>query len=187
MFDETQRHDPDLTLVRAMAAGNVRALDQLYELYGGRILSYLMARLDDRQAAEEILQDVMLAAWENAADFRGESRVYTWLLAIARNRSINAHRRRTPPSLSLDEAVGDFSGDTGPQERVERNATYTAVREALNRLPDIQREILVLTFYHQLSGPEIAEVLGITVGTVKSRLHRAKAALQKVLESEGSL
>jgi RNA polymerase sigma-70 factor (ECF subfamily) len=181
-----QTDDSALRLIQAMAAGNTQALNALYERFGSAILSFLVARLGDQQLAEEVLQDVMLAAWENAATFRGESKVFTWLLVIARNRAMNAQRHHVLPSVSLDDEFESGTTDSGLFEVVARKATSAAVRAALRTLPPAQRELLVLVFYHQLSGPEIARVLGITIGTVKSRLHRAKEALRRALTAEGS-
>lgn len=175
--------DPDRELIQAVAAGDVRALDELYARHGTQILAYLIGQLGDRQLAEEVLQDVMLAAWKGARNFRGESRVRTWLLAIARHRAINARRRRVLPSAPLHEQTG--ATQSGPLEIVERNDERAAVQFALRRLPDDQRETLELVFYHGLTGPEAAEVLGVAVGTIKSRLHRAKSALRKLLRGEG--
>lgn len=178
---QSRADDPDLTLLRAMANGDERALDELYTRHGPGLLVYLNGRLGDRQLAEEVLQDVMLAAWQGAARFRGESRVYTWLLAIARHRAINAQRRRELPRAPLDEAA---AGGIGPLEALERDAEGAEVQKALRKLPADQRETLELIFYHGLSGPEAAAVLGIAPGTVKSRLHRARAALRKLLRPE---
>jgi RNA polymerase sigma factor (sigma-70 family) len=183
----TRPHDPDITLIQAMTTGDAQALDRLYAHYGPAVFGYLAAWLGNRQLAEEILQDVMLAAWKSAPGFRGESKVLTWLLTIARNRAINAQRRRTPTLVSLDDTFELQGQDTGPLEKIERHARSAAVRRALRSLPDQQREILILTFYHQLTGPEIAEVLDISLGTVKSRLHRAKEMLRHVLHHEGGL
>lgn len=182
----TQSDDPARPLIEAMAAGDTQALDTLYERYGPAILSFLVARLGDRQLAEEVVQDVMLAAWENAARFRGESKVFTWLLVIARNRAMNVQRKHAPLSVSLDEEFESGTSDSGLFEAISRKATSAVVRAALRALPAAQRELLVLVFYHQLSGPEVARVLGITIGTVKSRLHRAKEALRRALAAEGS-
>lgn len=179
-----RREDPDLPLIQGMASGNAQALDELYARHGSALLGFLIARLSDRALAEEVLQDVMLAAWKNAGKFRGESSVRTWLLVIARNRAINAQRRYSPTLVSLT-AVGDslHSTDTGPFEAVAREFDREAVREALKHLPPSHREILTLFFYNHLSGPEIAEVLDIAEGTVKSRLHRAKEALRTILST----
>lgn len=174
--------DPDLTLIRALANGDERALEELYARHGPALLAYLAGRLGDRQQAEEVLQDVMLAAWKGAAKFRGESQVRTWLLSIARYRAINAQRRRTLPRASFYEAAS--ASRAGPLEGLMQEASRDQVRQALGQLPADQRETLELVFYHELSGPEAAAVLGVAPGTVKSRLHRAKAALRKLLKTE---
>jgi RNA polymerase sigma-70 factor (ECF subfamily) len=176
-------HDPDIALVQAMAAGEVSALNELYTLHGANLLNYLTSILHDRALAEEVLQDVMLAVWEHAASFRGESKVRTWLLTIARHRAINAQRRLSPDFVPLDEEA--TAADTSPIEKVERRTQQQALQAAIRQLPPFHQEILVLIFYHQLSGPEVAEVLGVTVGTVKSRLHRAKEMLRRVLVAMG--
>ena len=175
--------DPDFALVKAMAEGDVSALNELYTRHGANILNYLTSILHDRSLAEEVLQDVMLAAWEHAAGFRGESKVRTWLLTIARHRAINAQRRLTPDFVPLDEA--SYSADTTPLEKVERKNQRQALQAALQQLPPFHQEILVLIFYHQLTGPEVAQVLGVNVGTVKSRLHRAKEMLRRTMQSMG--
>lgn len=178
-------HDPDWLLIRAMADGDIRGLNELYARYGGLLLSFLTARVGNRQLAEEILQDVMLAAWNHAEKFEARSKVKTWLLVIARNRAINAQRRKQVPVMQINDVLHLQSDDTGPQEALERNERHDRVRDAIQKLPDGQREVLVLVFYHQLTGPEVAEVLDISEGTVKSRLHRAKENLKGLLTQEG--
>jgi RNA polymerase sigma-70 factor (ECF subfamily) len=177
--------DPDYALIQAIATGDARALDELYARHGPGLLSYLTAYTSDRQLAEEVLQDVMLAVWENAGGFRGDSKVRTWLLVIARNRALNAQRRKMPDIVSIDDVYEPASGDTEPLERLARKTERALLRAALDKLPSVHREILVLVFYHQLSGAEVAEVLGINIGTVKSRLHRAKEALRRVMQMMG--
>ncbi|MBC7872120.1 MAG: sigma-70 family RNA polymerase sigma factor, partial [Chitinophagaceae bacterium] len=95
--------DPDAALIRRMASGEVHALDELYTRFGPAVLSYLAARLYDRALAEEVLQDVMLAVWRSAASFRGESKVLTWMLTIARNRAINTMRKHNVTQTPLDD------------------------------------------------------------------------------------
>ncbi len=194
MFNQMQPHptsppeyDPDWLLIRAMAEGDIRALNDVYARYGSLLLGFLYARVGNRELAEELLQDVMLAVWENAARFEARSKVKTWLLVIARNRAINSGRRKKVPVIHLSDVIQLQSDDTGPQEAIEKSARRDAVREAIQQLPEEQREVLVLVFYHQLTGPEVAEVLGIAEGTVKSRLHRAKEMLKRVLTQQGEL
>ncbi|MBI5669221.1 MAG: sigma-70 family RNA polymerase sigma factor [Chloroflexi bacterium] len=171
--------DPDRHLVQAMARGDVRALEELYARHGARLLAYLVGLVDNRQLAEEVLQDVMLAAWRGAASFRGDSRVTTWLLAIARLQALGARRRRYPAVVPLDDRAAQ--DDSGLFARVDREAEARALRAALRQLPNDQRETLELIFYHELSGPEAAVLLGVPEGTIKSRLNRAKTSLRRLL------
>ncbi len=179
--------DPDWTLMRSMADGDVRALNEVYARYGPMLLGFLNARLPSRQLAEEVLQDVMLAVWDNAKKFEARSKVKTWLLVIARNRAINATRRKKLSLIDISQVFDLKSDDTGPMESVVRHETQDKVRDAIHKLPEGQREVLVLVFYHQLTGPEVAEVLDISEGTVKSRLHRAKENLKGLLAQEDNL
>lgn len=180
-------NDPDWLLIRKMADGDVRALNEIYARHGSMLLGYLSARVNNRQLAEEILQDVMLAVWENAASFEARSKVKTWLLVIARNRAINSQRRKQLPVININDVFNLSSDETGPMEALEKREQRVQVREAIRKLPEGQREVLVLVFYHQLTGPECAEVLDISEGTVKSRLHRAKENLKRLIAQEGNL
>ncbi len=173
----------DIELIQGMAQGNAHALDSLYARHGPALLGYLTGQLgDNRQLAEEVLQDVMLAAWKSAPRFRGDSKVRTWLIAIARNQAINYRRKR---KLTLVELHDTYNSDgTGPLERIERASRAELLREAIQQLPTQQRETLELVFFHQLSGPEAAEIMGVSEGTVKSRLHRAKDTLRGLLSEE---
>ncbi len=169
----------DRQLIHAIARGDSRALETLYERHGLGILAYLIGQVDDRHLAEEVLQDVMLAVWQGAGRFRGDSSVRTWLLAIARRRAITARQGRAPLHAPLND---DLAADAdAPGDRLDVQAAQAALRAALAGLPPDQRETLELVFYHDLSGPEAAEVLGVAPGTVKSRLHRAKALLHALL------
>ncbi len=170
----TLRPDPDRWLLQAMAKGDMRALDELYTRHGRGILAYLIGLVGDRQLAEEVLQDVMLAAWRGAGQFRGESQVRTWLFSIARLQALAALRGRKLVSVPLDEGVWVTAADD-PSDRGQ------TVRAALTELPADQRETLELIFYHELTGVEAAAVLGVAPGTIKSRLSRAKATLRGLL------
>ncbi|MCC6801081.1 MAG: sigma-70 family RNA polymerase sigma factor [Anaerolineae bacterium] len=171
--------EPDARLIERIARGETVALEALYARHGRALLTYLIGQVGEAHLAEEVLQDVMLVVWRGAAQFRGESAVTTWLLAIARRRAITARQRRAPVEQALDEQTA--SEDTGPVETLARRSEQSEVRAALRALPGDQRETLELIFYHGLTGPQAAEVLGVAPGTVKSRLHRAKIALERVL------
>jgi RNA polymerase sigma-70 factor, ECF subfamily len=184
-MESKQSPDP-VRLLHAIAHGDTKALERLYILLGPSILSYLMARLTDRQLAEEVLQDVMLAVWSNASRFRHESSVRTWMLVIARNRAMNAERGRKPIIHTLSEEMVDHEA-VSVEEILDRNMDGVAVRRVLQTLSTIHREVLVLTFYHQLSLQDIGLVLGCSTGTVKSRLNRAKEALKRALIRAGDV
>lgn len=182
---EYAQGDPDWILIRAMAGGDIRALNELYTRYVSLLLGFLTARVGNRQLAEEVLQDVMLTVWEKAHTFEARAKVKTWLMVIARNRAINATRRKNLPVIHIDDVFGLRSDDTGPMEALEKGENRDRVRAAIRQLPEGQREVLVLVFYHQLTGPEVAEILNISEGTVKSRLHRAKENLKGLLAQGG--
>lgn len=171
--------DADTAVVRAMASGDAAALTELYARHGGGVLSYLLGRVIDRRMAEELLQDVMLAAWRGAPAFRGDARVRTWLLTIAHNRSINAMRRRQVVTVELAPRQVDPRGGTNglPDHTTDR----LDLRRAVDCLPEDQRTALDLVFFHELSIAEAARVLGVAEGTVKSRLHRARGTLRERL------
>lgn len=177
----TRSEDPDLALVRAMAKRDPEALDALYARYGSGVLSYLLGRLGDRQLAEEVLQDVMLAAWRSASSFRGEAKVRTWLLTIAHNRAINARRKRRVETVELDPRLSDRRGAQGARGT---SSEQIDLRQALSQLPPDHRSALELVFFHELSIAEAAAVLEVAPGTVKSRLFRAKALLRDRLGPE---
>lgn len=175
--------DPDYALIRAIAQGDEFAMDELYARHGPGLLDYLSSRLGNRQWAEEVLQEVMLAVWQSASGFRGESRVYTWMIIIARNRAINAFQR--DKSLH-DKPLEDETGSIPAQSDavLEHNAQLDELRAALTKLSGEQQETLELVFFHGLSNLETAAVLNISSGTVKSRLFRAKAQLREWLEEK---
>jgi RNA polymerase sigma-70 factor (ECF subfamily) len=175
--------DPDYALIRAIAQGDEFAMDELYARHGPGLLAYLSSRLGNRQWAEEVLQEVMLAVWQSASGFRGESSVYTWMIIIARNRAINAFQRdKSLHDKPLEDETGSIPGHNIAV--VEHNAQLDELRAALTKLSDEHQETLELVFFHGLSNLETAAVLNISSGTVKSRLFRAKAQLREWLEEK---
>lgn len=170
----------DHALVQAIGQGDHHALEALYRRHGTALLAYILGQVSDQALAEEVLQDVMLAVWRSAANFRGDSKVTTWLFAIARRRAISARQQAPVTAAQLSDTVA--APDPGPLEALERRADQDTLQAALSDLPADQRETLELIFYHGFSGPEAAEILGVAPGTIKSRLHRAKTALRRMLQ-----
>lgn len=169
----------DTDLLRRMAAGDVDAHRLLYERHASAVFAFLIARTQDREQAEDVLQDVMIAAWKGAARFRGESAVRTWLLSIAFHKAGHAWRARDRARAAADGQPFIGPGTDSPQP-VDAEARLD-LAAAVAALPEPQRTVVVLYFYGGQSLEAIGAVLNVPLGTVKSRLHRAKAGLKAAL------
>jgi RNA polymerase sigma-70 factor (ECF subfamily) len=190
-------HDdvPDVALIAALAAGEVEALGALYDRHA-RIVFALLARITgDHDAAEEILQEVFLRAWQHAHAF-DDSRgtVRSWLYGIAHNLALNELRRRRrrpqlqPRPASTDPDGDDYAGNMAADSDPAVDA-WCAVRDAelghaLDQLPPSQRAVLLL-YGEGFSQSEIAVKLGEPLGTVKSRMRRALGHLREALSVFG--
>ena len=161
--------------------GERGGLEKLYRRHAPSLLALLTRILDDHQMAEEAVQDTFLAVW-NGARFDGRSRVRTWLVAIAIRQAGSKRRRRR---LAVGNQPRDFaSNDPSPEDAVVAGLDVDRLVKDLSELTRYQREVVLLAFAEQLTHPEIAEVLGVRIGTVKSRLHGAKKALMRRWEQE---
>ncbi len=177
--------DPDQALIRRMVLGDEEALRALYAAYGRRLFAYAYRLTGNRAVAEEVVQDALLAAWKGAAAYRGDSRIVTWLLGIVHHRALNALRRKTVPSDTLEEAAERADAGAGLSELAEASERRKALTVALSQLSGEHRAVLDLVFYQGLSLAEAAEVLRCPVGTVKSRLSYAKVRLRAALVRAG--
>jgi RNA polymerase sigma-70 factor (ECF subfamily) len=168
----------DAELVRRIARSERSALEALYVRHQTALFRYLLHFTSDRGAAEELLQDTLVAVWKNAQSFGGRSSVAAWLFGIARRRAFKRLRRRGPEHVELEAAAGVADSEPDPETALLAQVERAQLVEAVGRLAAMHQEILLLAFVQQLSYAEIAEVLGVPVGTVKSRLHAAKRALR---------
>jgi RNA polymerase sigma-70 factor (ECF subfamily) len=174
----------DLELVRRISAGDERAFEALYARHAQSLLAYAQRLLGERGAAEEALQDTFVALWRGADSFEERSTVRTWLFGICRRQALQRLRRRTAPAQPIESAPELPSDAPNPDAVVLARADAAAVAAALATLSAIHREVLDLVFGAELSHAEVAEVLGIPVGTVKSRLFHARAALARALPAD---
>ena len=167
-----------------LASGDLGALDLLYEQYGAMAFSIAYRITGDRSAAEDVVQDAFLGAWRNAgryADARGTVR--TWLLAIVHHRAIDAIRRRRP-TVELPDSEANLPDTlTLPDAwgAVELRLDREAVRVALTRISDVQREAIELAYFGGLTQTEIAEKTGVPLGTVKGRLRLGLQGMRAAL------
>ncbi len=186
MLNEEQR------LVEAGQRGDVEAFNQLVRLYEGRIYNLCYRMLGDADAAADVSQETFISAYRNLHRFRGGV-FRAWLFRIATNACYDALRvRKRRPAVSLnalsepDEDGPAFdlpaSGES-PDEVVLRHELSEAIRQGLARLPEDQRIVVILSDIQGLAYEEIAEVTGTNLGTIKSRLSRARARLRDILRA----
>ncbi len=178
---EPVRRESDEGLIRRILSGDEVAVGVLYDRYGGRVYSVAKRILQDDGAAEEILQDIFHQLWRNAAAFdSARGALGSWLLVMARNRSIDRLRRRTP--AATEEVAATLHGPgLDIENAVAANEMTERVREALRALPEAQREAMELAYFEGLTQSEIAKRTGDPLGTVKTRLRTALASLKAEL------
>jgi RNA polymerase sigma-70 factor (ECF subfamily) len=158
------------------------AFEVLYRRYSRSVLGLALRRLGDRGRAEDAMQETFAAIWRAARTYRPErGPAAPWLFAVARNSiSDRGRARREPPAEAPDEA----SDEAGPDEQTQQNWLSWRVHNALETLPDQERKLIELAYWSGLSQSEIANLVGIPLGTVKTRTRSALARLADELEEE---
>ena len=175
----------DRSLLERIRRGDTAGAEELFERYAPALLRFAARMLCDRESAEEVTQEVFVKVISRAHQYDGRAEVSSWLFAIAANACRDRRRRdRRAPVVPLD-AIADLPARSeGVESRLVGRERRDAVRRALDSLSEEQREALVLARYHGLPYAEIARVLGISVGAVKTRIFRAVENL-KARFSEG--
>jgi len=178
--------DADQDLVARCRAGDREAFAELVRKYQNRILTLATRMLDNRSEAEDVAQDIFIKVFQSLHDFRGASRFSTWLYRVTVNHCLNYIRRRTRQQQTL---VGAESAEwmqespaSNPHKRLEQKERWVLVQAKLQVLSPEHRTIILLRDFEGLSYEEIADVLQLETGTVKSRLHRARMELKALLE-----
>lgn len=174
----------DRELIRQVAAGHEDALRQLYDAYGQRLYAYALRITSDPAAAEEAVQECLVAVWQGARTFRGESRALAWLLGIVHHKALNQLRGRGFEPLEGGPHEPP-SADPLPDALAAVREQRRLVRCGLQALSLEHRLALELVFYQGLSLSEAAGVCHCPVGTIKSRLNHAKASLRGALSRAG--
>ena len=184
----TAADDADRAVLAGIAAGELHALDALYERYKTMAYSIAYRITNDATLAEDVVQDAFLGAWRNASRYvAGRGSVKTWLLSIVHHRAIDAIRRRRPTTELPEREDVPPAQLQLPDVWAEVSATLDAdtVRGALATLSDVQREAIELAYFGGLTQQEIAERTATPLGTVKSRMRLGLLAMRRFLE-EGS-
>lgn len=184
--------DDESTLVSAAKAGDSTAFEELVNRYERKIFRLGMNITQNREDAEDVMQDAFLKSYQNLDRFQGDSRFYTWLVRIAVNEALMKLRKRRPNQVSLDEPLKDSDGDDSVFREIEdwgpspeKRFAQTELNEILNTviadLDPIFRVVFLLRDVEGLSTEETAQILGISVAAVKSRLLRARLRLRQKL------
>ncbi len=171
----------DIDLVKQIGEGDRRAMHALYQRYNDAIYAFAAARSGNPDLASDCVHDTMLDVWRSAASFAGKSSVKTWLFSIARNKLVDALRKRG--RISYVEEVPEHE-DSAPNPEAAAIAAAESARlhHCIAGLSGPQQAAIRLAFLEDLSYPEVAEVEAVPVGTIKTRIHHAKQALMRCLE-----
>ncbi len=190
--------EADAEMLRAVRAGDPTAYRGLVEKYQGRLYTLVYGMIRNREDARDLTQEAFVKAYRSLDTFRAEAGFYTWLYRIAMNLTIDfaRKRKRRGQIAEFDENIAqrDEDGDIAevheeesPGRILERKQTLARIMDAMEQLPEDQRQVVLLRELDGLSYKEIADAMGIPEGTVMSRLFYARKRLQKLLAEDASV
>ena len=173
----------ELALVEQCRAGDLAAFETIYRTHSGRLYSVACRVVGNPTDAEDLLQEIFLAAHRKLDSFRGDSALGTWLYRLAMNLCLDHLRSRATRSGQVTDALDEEYGlaDTGSRRLAERTVAKMDLERALAQLPDGCRTAFVLHDVEGLEHREVAEALGIAEGTSKSQVHKARMRLRAML------
>ena len=170
--------DSDLPYLEAARRHDPAAAEFLVRKYQDRLYHFMVYYTGNREDAEECVQESFLRFFAGISAFRGESAIFTWLVRVAMNTAITRKRKKTPRTGEYVECLYEEL----PEAQAVRDETAAQVRLAVRELPEEFREVIVLRDMQGVEYQEIAEILDIPVGTVKSRIYRARGILAEKLK-----
>lgn len=185
----------ELELVVLAKAGDQDAFEQLVRDNEKRIYNLVLRMVGDPEDALDLSQEAFIKAWKGLPSFKGDSTFSTWIYRLASNTCLDFLRKKkrqqetigSPSSLDDEDAPPPPSLESDqPEARFEQNERSRALKRGLDALPEHQRQVLILRELSGLSYQEISETLSLDIGTVKSRLTRARLALRKILLEDGN-
>ena len=188
--DPTKELEAEIDLMRRIGQGDRRSFEELYDRFSGVLFSTAYRVLNNREAAEDVLQDVFIQIWDKAPLYDpARGKPMTWAVTLTRNRSIDRLRsiqRRTRLQDDVERESQSFEqfDDRSSFDAVASGETGALVREAIQKLSKDQREAIELAFFSSLTQTEIAGRLDVPLGTVKARIRRGMMKLKDVLSPE---
>jgi len=172
----------DGELIQRAASGDRGAFEDLYRRYARPVFGLALRRLGDRGRAEDAVQETFASIWRSASSYRPERGPGApWLYAVARNAIVDRTRARSETPAEIPD---EPSSEPSPPERAEQGWVAWRVHRALEELPEREREVIALAYWSGLSQSEVAEYLGVPLGTVKTRTRAALAHLADLLEED---
>jgi RNA polymerase sigma-70 factor (ECF subfamily) len=170
----------DVALVERVAVGDVRAFENLYRSYHHRLMRFLGLMTSRRTVVEEALNDAMLVVWKRSHTYNRQSKVSTWIFAIAYRTALKLLRAQDEP---VDPPADELSSeDPGPEQQLSASQTRSELLRGLDDLSPEQRCALVFAYFHDLSYGEIASIMNCPVDTVKTRVFHGRRRLRALLD-----
>lgn len=173
----------DAVLMQRIRARDLDAFEELYRSYRDRLTRFLAKRIRPPQLIEEVLNDTLMVIWNRPDSFNGDSKLSTWIFAIAYRKAMKALRSHREPveDRAAEERV---SPDPNPEEGFGRQRTRSLLLQAMAELSPEHRTVLDLTYFHELGYQEIADIMSCPVGTVKTRMFHARRQMRRRLAGD---
>jgi RNA polymerase sigma-70 factor (ECF subfamily) len=175
--------EDEALLMERIRARDVDAFEELYRSYRDRLTRFLLKRIHRPHLVEEVLNDTLMVVWDCAHAFKGDSKLSTWIFAIAYRKSMKALRNHQDP-IEDKAAEERASLDPSPEDGFGRERVRALLLQAMAELSSEHRSVLELTYFHELGYQEIAEIMQCPVGTVKTRMFHARRQLRRRLPGE---
>jgi len=175
----------DEVLIARIAGGDRLAMQVLYARHHVRVYRFILRLTRNEATAEDMISEVFLEIWRSAGKFEGRSQVSTWMLSIARFKTLSALRKRSEEELDdgVAEQIEDHADD--PETSLAKKDKGALLRECMNALSAEHREVIDLVYYHEKSVDEVASIVGIPAATVKTRMFYARKKLSELLKEQG--
>ncbi len=171
----------EASLLRKIREGDKKAFMTLVSPYRERLYRKALSMVKDSDDAEDIVQDALISGYKSIQNFRAESGVYTWLYRIVVNKSkdlLQRKRKGKEKPMDDDQDSQFIDERIGYEKKLELSEESRYLKDKIDAMEDIYREVILLRYYEEMSYSQIAEILGCNVGTVKSRLFKAKEFLK---------
>lgn len=167
-------------LIERVRARELQAFEKLYRLYQPRLTRFLSNIVQRPQVLEEVVDDTMMVVWETAGNFRGASKLSTWIFSIAYRKALKA-RARWPDPIEEDPHDMRASDEPGPDDQLQQGRLHDALVTAMDSLSADHRAVVDLTYFHSMGYREIAEIMDCPVDTVKTRMFHARRRLREAM------